>query len=412
MKVGRPLQRARGPSFALLALFVVAGPQVAALGAWSRLLARELGSAGERGFWGGVALVALLNVALVLEVTRVFQHRELPRALKWLLFYPFYAWWFGSVLFAVLGGLVQLVTLPLVLAGVMRPIVGPVEVALAAGAYALGLFGIVVAQTRLRPEAIDAPIARLPAGWRGARIVQLSDVHAGRYVGHERVRAMAEAAAREQPDLVVFTGDLVNDSASFALDAARTLAAIPSRFGTFACLGNHDYYAGADRVATAMRDAGLQLLRTEGVLLERGGDSLWLAGVDEAWFHRTDLPRALARRPPGTPTILLSHHPELFPEAARAHVDLQLSGHTHGGQIAFLRLHPSLSLYRLISPFVAGLYRLEDALLYVNRGCGTVRPLVRLGAPPEVTILTLGDGRPDEAAARVFVADEPAPVPA
>lgn len=404
MQVGRPKVRTlrRRLAFALLALVVVAGPQLAALGALGRFLGRTFGESGTR-LLPALAFVALvLNLALLLEFARVFKDREIPRLLRWALFYPFYAWWFGSVLFAVFGGGLQLVTLPFVLAGLVSPLVGPVETAFAFGAYALGLVGIVTSQVRLRPEEVEAPVEGLPAGWQGARIVQVSDVHAGCYVGLERVRDIAAAAADMRADLVVVTGDLVHDSASFAAETARVLASIPSRLGTFACLGNHDYDAGAEEVASAMRDAGIHLLRNEGLALERGGDRVWLAGVDEAWFQRTDLARALQERPAGMRTILLSHHPELFPEAARRDVHLQFSGHTHGGQIGLPRLHPSLSLYRLISPFVAGLYRFENALLYVSRGFGTVQPLVRLGVPPEVTVLTLRAGSPTEAAAQLY----------
>jgi predicted MPP superfamily phosphohydrolase len=261
-------------------------------------------------------------------------------------------------------------------------------------------------QATLRPESLDVPLRNLPPGWRGARIVQISDIHAGRYIGDERVKLLADAAAAAQPDLVVITGDLVNDSAAFAQDAARTLAAIPAPLGVYACLGNHDYYAGAEAVAEALASAGIRLLRNEGLVVERHGDGIWLAGVDEAWFHRTDLPDALRGRPSGMTTVLLSHHPELFPDAAESDVSLQLSGHTHGGQIGFVRIHPSLSLYRLISPFVAGFYRLGDALLYVNRGAGAVQPLIRIGAPPEVTTLTLRDGLPEEASALEYRARE------
>jgi predicted MPP superfamily phosphohydrolase len=125
------------------------------------------------------------------------------------------------------------------------------------------------------------------------------------------------------------------------------------------------------------------------LLLKRGGQGLWLCGVDDPWSGRFDLRAALEGRPEGTATVLLSHQPNTWPRAQDLGVELQLSGHTHGGQVALLWLHRSLSLARLITPFVAGLYRAGRSYLYVNRGAGSVMPMVRLGARPEITELTL-----------------------
>lgn len=415
MKVGRPTHRstARRAAFLLLALVIVAGPQLAALGAIGRFGSRALPGVSAGAFTLFTCVVVALNLALALEFGRAFRIREVPRWMRLALFYPYYIWWFGSMLFAFIAGWTELVTLPLVLAGMIEPLHGPVLALLVATAYLLGAYGVFSGAVGLRPEEIDVPIANLPPGWEGARIVQISDIHAGRHVGEARVRAVAATAAEAKPDLVVLTGDLVDASAVFALEAARAIASIPSRLGIFAVLGNHDYYGGAEEVVAALRGEGIHVLRNEGVVLHRDGGRLFLAGVDEAWFRRTDLPKALADRPERLSTILLSHHPELFPDAAGRGVDLQLSGHTHGGQIGLVRLHPSLSLYRLISPFVAGLYRQNKSLLYVNRGVGTVQPLIRIGAPPEVTVLTLRAGDPGEAEALCYEPDpEPEPSPA
>src|SRR5438874_2179835 len=135
---------------------------------------------------------------------------------------------------------------------------------------------------------------------------------------------------------------------------------------------------------------GANVLRRErGIALRRGGDEIWLCGVDDPWSGRCDLRAALRGRPPGAATVLLSHQPNTWPLAQKAGVHLQLSGHTHGGQVAMLWLHRSLSLARLITPFVAGLYRAGTSFLYVNRGAGSVMPVFRIGARPEVTELTL-----------------------
>src|SRR5216683_1844895 len=175
----------------------------------------------------------------------------------------------------------------------------------------------------------------------------------------------------------------------FALQAADAIASIPATHGTFAILGNHDFWAGADAVDRELTAAGIQVLRNRGIALERGGDRIWLCGVDDPWSGRCDLRAALRGRPEGAATVLLSHQPNTWPLAQKAGVHLQLSGHTHGGQVAMLWLHRSLSLARLITPFVAGLYRAGTSFLYVNRGAGSVMPVFRIGARPEVTELTL-----------------------
>jgi predicted MPP superfamily phosphohydrolase len=222
--------------------------------------------------------------------------------------------------------------------------------------------------------------------------VQLSDLHSGRHVTAQRLRSIARRAARLKPDVLVVTGDIVHNSASFARQAAEAIASIPSTYGTFAILGNHDFWAGADAVDRELTRAGIQVLRNRGMSLERGGDPIWLCGVDDPWSGRCDLRAALAGRPEGAATVLLSHQPNTWPLAQKAGVHLQLSGHTHGGQVAMLWLHRSLSLARLITPFVAGLYRAGTSFLYVNRGAGSVMPVFRIGARPEVTELTLVPG--------------------
>jgi predicted MPP superfamily phosphohydrolase len=145
------------------------------------------------------------------------------------------------------------------------------------------------------------------------------------------------------------------------------------------------------------------VLRNRGLELRRDGAAIYLAGVDDTWSHRHDLPRALAARPPGMPAVLLAHDPVLFPEAASQGVDLVLSGHTHGGQVAVPLLARKLNLARLITRFTSGLYKSGNSTLYVNRGLGTTGPPVRLAVAPEIAVLTLRRSTNDTA--RAFEAD-------
>ncbi len=330
-------------------------------------------------------LLLLLNFPMAFEVLRRKHKAHLPRALAAAVQTPWTAWWLGGIFYALLlffwgigAGVAHLFgadpSMPLWLA--LAP-------------FALSLYGTLFGAHVLRRERVEVPVAGLPPGWHGARIVQLSDLHSGRHVTAQRLRRIARRAARLEPDLLVVTGDIVHNSPAFARQAAEAIGSVPTAQGTFAILGNHDFWAGADAVDRELTRAGVQVLRNRGLALRRGGDQIWLCGVDDPWSGRCDLRAALRGRPPGAATVLLSHQPNTWPLAQKAGVHLQLSGHTHGGQVAMLWLHRSLSLARLITPFVAGLYRAGTSFLYVNRGAGSVVPVFRIGARPEVTELTL-----------------------
>ena len=360
-------------------------PQVLAANDLVRWLAAE----GQLALGISVpGVLLLLNLPMAAEILRRKQKAKLPRALATAFHVPWTIWWLGSVFYAVL------------LAGWTIAHLGPapMPVWLALAPYALALYGTSFGAHVLRREKVSVPVDGLPAGWRGARIVQLSDLHAGRHVTAQRLQRIARRAARLKPDILVVTGDIVHNSPAFARAAAEAIAQVPAKYGVYACLGNHDFWAGPDDVERELEKAGVTVLRNRGVLLERGGDGLWLCGVDDPWNGRFDLAAALKGRPDDTATVLLSHQPNTWRRAQKLGIQLQLSGHTHGGQLAMLWLHRSLSLARLVTPFVAGLYRAGCSYLYVNRGAGAVMPMVRLGARPEVTELTLVDSVADDLA--------------
>jgi predicted MPP superfamily phosphohydrolase len=154
-------------------------------------------------------------------------------------------------------------------------------------------------------------------------------------------------------------------------------------------MGNHDYFGEGEPLVSLLAQRGVRVLRNEGVLLEREGKPVYLAGIDDTWTRRDDLDRALRERPDAATTILLSHDPERFTQAAARDVALTLSGHTHGGQIAFPFLSRWVSLSHLTHSFHQGLYKKGDATLYVHPGLGTTGPPMRLGVAPAVVILTL-----------------------
>jgi predicted MPP superfamily phosphohydrolase len=236
---------------------------------------------------------------------------------------------------------------------------------------------------------IAVRIPGLPRVLDGYAIAQVSDIHTGTYVGERELEDGFALIRRARPDLLVVTGDLVDFDPAFAPLVARKLMDVAPREGVTAILGNHDDYAGADSVAAAVRAAGIDLLVNDGRRVrEADGGGFALLGVDDQWSPRygregARLDRALATVPADLPRILLSHQPATVDRWA-GQVALQLSGHTHGGQI-----NPGFRPADLLMAYVAGVYPVGGTTLYVNRGFGTVGPPARIGAPPEVTRIVL-----------------------
>jgi uncharacterized protein len=239
-------------------------------------------------------------------------------------------------------------------------------------------------------ERVHVPLRRLPAAMSGLRIVQISDLHFGAAVGPAYLaRVIAEVNALD-PDLVAITGDLVDAPVDALRASIAALASLRSRLGVYFVTGNHEYYAGAGAWVEHLPTLGVRVLRNERVSIGEGDASFDLAGVDDqsaaSWRigHGHDLPKALAGRDPAREVVLLAHQPVTVHEAARHDVGLQLSGHTHGGQI-----WPMRYLLLLDQPFVDGLHSLADTFIYVSRGTGYWGPPMRVGARPEITELTL-----------------------
>jgi predicted MPP superfamily phosphohydrolase len=228
----------------------------------------------------------------------------------------------------------------------------------------------------------------LPEGFRGFRILQLSDIHHSRFFPLDRVARMVELSNRLQPDLVALTGDLVTYSRASIEPMAEMLGALEARAGVVAVLGNHDFRVGAATIERALRRRGIEVLRNRHILLQRGGDTLPVAGVDD-YRYGADPERALRGIPEGLPTMLLAHNPRLLERLAWHGVSLVLSGHTHGGQVNL----PLLGTIYGRSPerlrFKMGWDRLGATQIYVSRGIGTIVLPWRLRCPAEMPWLEL-----------------------
>ncbi|MFB7940799.1 metallophosphoesterase [Streptomyces sp. NPDC056049] len=261
-------------------------------------------------------------------------------------------------------------------------VVGGAAAAVAAGTVANGAYGVLRGP---RVKRVTVPLAKLPRAAHGYRIAVVSDVHLGPILGRAHSQRIVDAVNATQPDLIAVVGDLVDGTVADLGSAAEPLARLRARHGSFFVTGNHEYFSGADAWVDHVRDLGMRPLRNERLEIPAGFD---LAGVDdvagESEGRGPDFGRALGDRDRSRTAVLLAHQPIVIDDAVAHGVDLQLSGHTHGGQ-----LWPGNFLAELANPTVAGLERYGDTQLYVSRGAGAWGPPVRVGAPSDITVVQL-----------------------
>lgn len=236
----------------------------------------------------------------------------------------------------------------------------------------------------------NVPLKKLPRGMDGFTIAQLTDVHVGPTIGRAFIERIVARTNALKPDVIVITGDLVDGSVEVLREHVAPLAALDAPLGVYFVTGNHEYYSGVTDWLAELTRLGIRVLRNERVELRRGDDVIDLAGVDD-WTarqfghgHGHDLTKALEGRDRSREVVLLAHQPKSIVEAAKHGVGLQLSGHTHGGQI-----FPWNFFVRLQQPYVAGLHRHDDAFIYVSRGTGYWGPPMRVGIPAEIAHITL-----------------------
>ena len=255
---------------------------------------------------------------------------------------------------------------------------------------AITAIGLFMARRVAPVVEIDVPLAGLPAALEGFTIAQISDIHVGATIKRAFVDAIVERVNGLRPDMVAITGDLVDGSVPELSSDTAPLARLHSRHGTFFVTGNHEYYSGALSWIAEMRRLGASVLLNEHVVLDHDGAAVTVAGVTDYSAHhfdpshRSDPAAALAGAPAASAKVLLAHQPRSASSAAEAGYDLQLSGHTHGGQF-----WPWNLFVRLQQPFTAGLHRLGRMWVYVNRGTGYWGPPMRFGIPSEITRIRL-----------------------
>ena len=238
----------------------------------------------------------------------------------------------------------------------------------------------------LTVEKISIRLKRLPKKLEGFCLVHLSDIHHSPFTDLEHISRAVEISNQLKPDMFVLTGDYVSHESEYIAPMAKVLGKLKSEFGTFACLGNHDHWTDARLVTDSLRGENIKVLINEGFRFTARNGSFWLCGVDDYMVGQTDLPSALRGSFPDEMKILLAHNPKILYRAARARVDLMLSGHTHGGQVKLRddekRILPRRKLKN-------GLYRRKETQIYITRGIGTVVLPVRYGCPPEISLIEL-----------------------
>lgn len=240
---------------------------------------------------------------------------------------------------------------------------------------------------QIEVSRLEIPLRRLPPALDRLSIVHISDVHYGMVHENGRLEEVVRRVNELQPDLVVITGDLVDEAVDHLEEMAVPLGRIQSRLGVFAVMGNHEAYVGVERVESILRQAKIRALRNEIIVLSHG---LQVLGIDDPVVSRKllqpspDFQGLVGSLNPELPSILLYHQPKGFEQVADARVGLQLSGHTHGPQLLLLNLG-----VKYFYPYTRGLFQLKESFLYVSRGVGTGGPPMRQGSPPEIVYICL-----------------------
>ena len=270
---------------------------------------------------------------------------------------------------------------PLDVTGVGRRLVIARGIAIGAGLVAAGVVGSGVRSALGPPQLkrIQIPLTKLPRNLDGYRIAVVSDIHLGPLTGVEHTRRIVDAINGMDADLVAVVGDLVDGTVAELRDEAEPMRGLRSRDGSYFVTGNHEYYSGVEQWIEHVRELGMRPLQNERLEI-RGLD---LAGVNDAG-GAPDYAKALKDRDPAKAIVLLAHQPVQAHEAAKYKVDLQLSGHTHGGQMA-----PFNFIVKLQQPIVSGLGEVDGTKVYVTNGAGFWGPPVRVGAPPDITLVEL-----------------------
>jgi predicted MPP superfamily phosphohydrolase len=378
---------------------------------WRRLVRDTTRAGGPGRRWGTAGLVA----AFVVLLAALGLANRLPAELAPVIAWPGYLWLAVLFYLTLVLGVLE-IPRAVITRRVREPVAAgtvPVSVpqdqpdqatrpvatrrvfiarsmAVASGVAAGGIVGYGASEALGAPDVKTVPIAlrRLDPSLAGFRIAVVSDIHLGPLRGRSHTERIVRLINEQEPDLVAIVGDLVDGTVERLGGDAAPLRDLVSKHGSYFVTGNHEYYSGVGPWLGEIERLGVHPLRNERVQVERGGAAFDLAGVNDVtgrgFDDGPDLTRALAGRDTSRPVVLMAHQPVQVEDAARQGVDLQLSGHTHGGQ-----LFPFTLVVALQQPVVAGLARIDDTQVYVTSGAGFWGPPVRVGAPPDISMIEL-----------------------
>ncbi len=360
---------------------------------WARLV-RDTGLGAP---WSRVVTISLVVLACLIPIALAVG-RHAPRAIAAPLAWVSYIW-LGLLFFLfVLLLPLELVRLGAFLAGAPGDparrlfFTRALGVFVAGATAVMGGAGLYFGLQQVPIKRVRVPLAKFPKALDGYAIVQLTDVHVGPTIGREFIDDLVSRTNALNPDLVAITGDLVDGSVDDLGPLLASLGKLRAKDGVYFVTGNHEYYSGADAWIAHLGKLGIRVLRNEHLPI-RGAAGFDLAGVDDASAHQfgnghgMDVKGALEGRDPARALVLLAHQPKAIFAAALHGADLQISGHTHGGQ-----LFPWNLFVKLDQPYVAGLHLHEGTTLYVSCGTGYWGPPMRLGAPAEITRIELVSG--------------------
>lgn len=340
-----------------------------------------------------IAVMIYLNLAIPVRILiRAFTGRDFS-ILKYLFVFPGATWFIAMtmmfLLFLMKDAAVWVMDL------IQSQPVDPGRRAFlqTAGAVSVGApllltgYGALKTARDYRIARIALRIPGLPSGLDGFTIVQLSDIHSGIYMTEREMSKILEIVNPLHPQMAALTGDFVDGRAEEIGPVAKIFSKIKTDYGIFGCMGNHDVFDDYSAISKAMRESGIVMLDNQNRVLKANGEELNVLGVADGRFAKLD--PAMREIDPDGFKVLLAHRPSFFPHAKKAKIDLQLSGHTHGGQIALNLFGVPINPVHLFHEYAQGLYREEKSNLYVNSGVGMVFAPVRISVPPEITLITL-----------------------
>jgi uncharacterized protein len=257
-------------------------------------------------------------------------------------------------------------------------------------------YGFWVEPNWLQVEKVNLNLPRLGPAFHGLRIVQISDIHMGGWMNAKRLQRVADLVLHQKPDVLLLTGDFLighifdQNSEQHLQDLIEILSLLAKSVPSYAILGNHDYWTNASAVREMLRSCGITDLTNSVFTITRGSERLHICGVDDIWEGDVRLDQVIDKLTDGVPAILLAHEPDFADVSSKSsRFDLQLSGHSHGGQVV-MPFYGPLVLPYLGQKYPSGLYQVGEMLQYTNRGVGMINPPVRFNCAPEITLFTLG----------------------